>query len=245
MGGRTERAREFLRANGVTVGVAAGLVLATGLGVRWIVSERNEPPAPRKVMQFAVVNVQPAQQPKPPPPPPMPTPQKVDDEPQPDRHELRAMDIPPDAAPPPPGAAPAGPLALAEEGTGPGDAFNLVGNPGGRGILSGGGLGDGSGVGGGQGDAAARYAWFYARMQPDVEAVLRRSKRLSAVSAVAELRLWWDESGRITRVQPVRPNRDASLDQEFEALVGLQLRHRPPPDVPMPVVMRVHARRPR
>jgi hypothetical protein len=81
-------------------------------------------------------------------------------------------------------------------------------------------------------------------MQPDVEAVLRRSRRLSAVAAVAELRLWWDESGRITRVQPVRPGADPTLDHEFEALVGLQLRHPPPPDVPMPVVMRIQARRP-
>jgi len=244
MSERGDGFREFLRANGVTVGVATVLVVLTGMGVRWIVGERNEPPAPRKVMQFAVVNIQPQPQVKPPPPTPTPTPQKVEDEPQQDRHELRAMDVPPDAAPPPPGAAPAGPLSLAEEGTGPGDAFNLAGNPGGRGILSGEGLGDGTGVGGGQGDAAARYSWFYARMQPDIEAVLRKSKRLSAASAVAELRLWWDESGRITRVRPIRPSADPALDQEFESLVGLQLRHPPPPDVPMPVVMRVQARRP-
>ena len=154
------------------------------------------------------------------------------------------MEVPPDAPPPPPGPA-AGPLALAEEGSGPGDAFNLAGNPGGRGLLGPGGLGDGNGSGGGTGDAAARYAWFYGRMQPDIEAVLRRGKRLSAANAVAELRLWWDASGRITRVQPVRPGADPALDQEFEALVGVQLRHPPPPDVPMPVVMRVQARRPR
>jgi outer membrane biosynthesis protein TonB len=244
MSERVARLREYLRANGTTVGVAAALVLLAGLGIHWIVGQKSEPSSPRKVMQFAMVNVQPTPQPKLPPPPPPPTPQKVDDEPQPDRHDLRPMDLPPDAAPPPAGA-PAGPLALAEEGTGPGDAFNLAGNPGGRGILSGGGLGDGTGVGGGGGDAASRWAWFYGRMQPDVEAVLRRSRRLSAVAAVAELRLWWDESGRITRVQPVRPSPDPTLDQEFEALVGLQLRHPPPPDLPMPVVMRVQARRPR
>jgi len=41
---------------------------------------------------------------------------------------------------------------LAAEEEGPGDAFNLVGNPGGRALLSGGGLGDGTGDGDGSGD---------------------------------------------------------------------------------------------
>jgi outer membrane biosynthesis protein TonB len=241
---RVQRIAEFVRTN--RVGVGAGVVLAAlaGLGIRWIAATSREPP-PRKAMQYAVVSIQPPPpRTPPPPPPPQPTPQKVEEEPPSTRQELRPMDIPPDAPPPPPGPA-AGPLALAEEGSGPGDAFNLAGNPGGRGLLGPGGLGDGNGLGGGTGDVAARYAWFYGRMQPDIEAVLRRSKRLSAASAVADLRLWWDPSGRITRVQPVRPSADPTLDKEFEALVGVQLRNPPPADIPMPVVMRVQARRPR
>jgi outer membrane biosynthesis protein TonB len=226
------------------VAFVAVLLVGAGFGIRWIVRSHAEGPPPRKVMQFAVVSVQP-QPPRPPPPPPQaPPPPKPIDEPQPNRVDVRPTDIPPDAPPPPPGTPPAGPLALAAEGTGPGDAFQLAGNPGGRGLLSGGGIGDGTGGGLGQGDPAARYAWYYARMQPDIEAVLRRSKRLSAASVVAELRLWWDESGRITRVLPVRRSADPTLDQEFEVLVGLQLRQRPPPDIPMPVVMRVRAHRP-
>lgn len=220
----------------------AMLVLAAGAvyGVRFILQSRAAGPPVRKGVQFAVVNLQ---QPKPPPPPPkdQPPPKKLD-EPEPDRTNVKPIDLPPDAPPPPPAPA-AGPLALAAAGDGPGDAFNLAGNPGGRSLVSGGGIGDGSG-GLGDGDPAARYAWFYGRMQPDLQAVLQKSKKLTAASVVAELRIWWDEAGRITRVQPVRASADPSLDEEFQRLVGVRLRYPPPPDVPMPVVMRINARRP-
>jgi outer membrane biosynthesis protein TonB len=241
---RLERLARFVRAN--ALGVCATLILLglASFAVRWIAKNRETPP-PRKVMQFTMVNVEKPAPPKTPPPPPPPQPQKVEEareEPQANRVELKAMDIPPPDAPPPaPGG---GQLALASEGEGPGDAFNLAGNPGGRGLLSGGGLGDGTGIGGGSGDAAGRYAWYYARMQPDIEAVLRRSKKLAATSTVAELRIWWDGSGRITRVQPVGSSAHPAIADEFKALVGLQLRQPPPADVPMPVIMRIKALRP-
>ncbi len=246
MSGRSANIADFLRANGISVAVGAALLAVIALGARWIASNRAEGTPPRKVMQFAVVNVQPAQPPKPPPPPPPQpaAPPKEIDAPQPNRVELNATDIPPpEAAPPSPGAPAAGPLALAATGEGPGDAFNLVGNPGGRALLSGGGLGDGSGGGLGRGDATARYAWYYAKMQPDIEAALRGCKRLSSASVRMELRIWWDASGRITRVQPVRSG-DPAVDAELQTLVGLRLRQPPPSDVPMPVVMRLNARRP-
>jgi outer membrane biosynthesis protein TonB len=245
---RLERLARFVRAN--VVGVIAGLVLLAlaSVAVRWIARNRETPP-PRKVMQFTMVNIDkpPPPPPKAPPPPPPPQPQKVEeprDEPQANRVELKSVDIPPPDAPPP---APSGggQLALAAEGEGPGDAFNLAGNPGGRGLLSGGGLGDGNGAGVGAGaDSSARFAWYYARIQPDIEAVLKRSKKLAASSVVVELRIWWDPTGRITRVQPVGSSAHPAIADEFKALVGLQLRQAPPPEVPVPVIMRIRALRP-
>src|SRR5262249_60386561 len=82
-----------------------------------------------------------------PPPPPVVRPKAID-EPQRSRVELK--DLPPLSAPPP-SAPGGGRLALAAEATGEGDAFNLAGNPVGRGLLSGGGLGGGTGVGSGGG----------------------------------------------------------------------------------------------
>jgi hypothetical protein len=81
-------------------------------------------------------------------------------------------------------------------------------------------------------------------MQPEIEAVLRRSKKLAASQTVAELRIWWDASGRITRVQPVGSSAAPEVADEFRALVGLQLRQAPPSDIPNPVIMRIRAHRP-
>jgi outer membrane biosynthesis protein TonB len=244
---RLEALARFVRANAAAVAAALVLVGFAAVAVRWI-ARHSDKPAPRKVVQFTMVNVERPPPPKPPPTPPPPPqqPQKVEethDEPRTNRVELKAVDVPPPDAPPPtPGG---GRLALAAEGEGPGDAFALAGNPGGKGILSGGGLGEGSGSGlGSGGDAAARYAWYYARMQPEIEAVLRRSKKLASSQTVAELRIWWDAAGRITRVQPVGNSADPQVADEFRALVGLQLRQVPPSDVPNPVIMRIRAHRP-
>jgi TonB family protein len=227
--------------------LGAGLVLLVlaGLGIRWIASQRQAPP-PRKVMQFTVVNVQPASPPKPSPPPPVAPPKEVE-QPQTTRVELKASDIPPPDAPRPssePQAPAGGRLALAAEGDGAGDAFNLAGNPGGRGLLSGGGLGDGTGDGLGGADAtASRIGWYAARVKEQIENALRGSKVLTAASVRVEVRIWTDASGRISRVQLVRSTGDSRVDEAIQKLVGLP-GEAPPGDVPMPLILRVTARRP-
>src|SRR5215470_13251197 len=179
-----QRAAEFVRAHLFSVAFVLVLVSLAGYAVRWIAGNRGSPP-PRKVMQFTVVSVPPPQV-KPPPPPPPVTPPKVE-EPENTRVNLKPQDLlPPDE--PRPASPPAGPLALAAEGEGPGDAFNLAGNPGGRGLLSGGGLGDGSGGLGGQGGNP--YGWYYAQVADELSEAFRRNKRFATASARVELRLW-------------------------------------------------------
>jgi TonB family protein len=232
----------FMRANWVGVGAALVLLGLASLAVRWIAKSREAPP-PRKVMQFTMVNVEKPPPPKAPPPPPQP--QKVEEtreEAQPNRIEIKPMDLPPPDAPPPPAGG--GQLSLAAEGEGPGDAFNLAGKPGGRGLLSGGGLGDGTGDGLGQGSADARNAYYYSKVQGALESVLRRSKRLRSASLSMEIRISWDDAGRVTKAQPVKSSGDPAIDREYQDLVGLTLPTAIPPDVPKPVVLRIRARRP-
>ena len=81
-------------------------------------------------------------------------------------------------------------------------------------------------------------------MRGDLESVLAKSKRLTSAQVVMEIRIAWDDAGRITIAQPVRPSADPSIDREYQALVGLKLRNPPPPDIPKPVVFRIRARRP-
>jgi hypothetical protein len=155
---------------------------------------------------------------------------------------------PTDFTPPDPNPSPAaggGRLALAAEGEGAGDAFNLSGNPGGRGLLSGGGLGDGSGEGAGEvGGTGARFGWYYARVASEVEDVFRRAKELSSASARVELRLWIDSSGRITRAEPLQAGADRKVQDAIRSLVGQRISQPPPAEIPMPMIARLTARRP-
>jgi hypothetical protein len=49
----------------------------------------------------------------------------------------------------------------------------------------------------------------------------------------------------VTRVKLEGPTRDAAIDQAIaETLTGLQLQEPPPKDMPMPIFMRIAARRP-
>src|SRR5262249_5448567 len=157
------------------------------------------------------------------------------------RVNLKPQDLlPPDE--PRPASPPAGPLALASEGEGPGDAFNLAGNPGGRGLLSGGGLGDGSGgLGGGGGNPFGRD---FAQAAAELGEPLPRNKPTPSASLRVELRLWTDPAGRVSKVQLLRSTGDAEVDQAIQSVVGLRLRQPPPPGSPMPMVLRVTARRP-
>jgi TonB family protein len=240
---RVQKIAEWIRTN--RVGAAAGVVLVVlaGLGIRWIAATSNEPP-PRKTMQYAVVNLQPPP-PRAPPPPPPPVQPKVEEEPENRRVDLDPKDVVQDAPPPEPSAPAAGPLALAADGDGPGDAFNLAGNPGGRGLLTGGGLGDGTGSGlGGGGGTGNKYGWYYAKVAADLEEAFRKHKRMSSAATRVELRVWTDPAGRISRVQLIRSTGDPELDAAIQSVVGLRLREPPPRDIPMPMIARLTARRP-
>lgn len=243
-----ERTKDVMRARLVAATVVVAILVVAVLGVRWAAQQKREPPPPRRAMQYTMVKIQPPPSRAPPPPPPrVAQPKEV--EPQATRVEVKATDIPPPDSPPPasaPAAPAAGPLALAAEGEGPGDAFNLAGNPGGRALLAGGGPGDGtgSGAGGVGGGPGTRYGWYYARIAAEIEEAFRKNRRLTAASARVELRVWSDASGRITRVQLVRSTGDAQVDEAVQSVVGLRLREPPPADIPMPMVARLTARRP-
>jgi len=235
-----------LAARLLQVGAVAGALALGGLGIRWI-SRHRQAPGPRKVMQFTVVNIQPQQAKPLPPPPPVAPPKVVEQEPQATRVELKATDIPPPDAPPPSASQPAaGPLSLASEASGAGDAFNLVGNPGGRGILTGGGLGDGTGDGqlGADGGPGSVYGWYYSRIASRIEDRFRRQKELLGASTRAEIRVWVDSAGLVTRIQLVRSTGNPKLDQAIQSVVGVRFPEPPPADVPMPMVLRLTARRP-
>jgi protein TonB len=243
MSERGGRPWAYLKANWLGLAAGVGLLVLGYYGYKMI-NESRSSAAPRKAAPIFQVNIQPVPQRPPPPPPPEPKiiPPKVEDQQESTRVTLKPTDFtPPDMSRPAPGG---GRLSLAAEGEGPGDAFNLVGNPGGRGILTGGGLGDGTGDDFGSGNgAAARFGWYYAKIAVEIQEAFRKQKVLASASTRVDLRVWADPGGRILRVQLIKSTGDAAVDGAIQSIVGLRLADPPPADIPMPMIARFTARR--
>lgn len=229
----------FARRHAPAVGAGLAAVLVIGGAVSLIASGDDTPP-PRRVQEFTVVTIAPPPPPPPPPPPevqPPPEPQMTEMQPivEPEIKQEAPVDepneAPPSAADEPP---PSGPLGMDKAAEGPGDRFGLVGRPGGRGFLNGGG-------GGG-----SRWAGFVGAVQQQIEAALRANPKTRGVEMQVRVRLWADATGRVHRVQLVSSTGNAEIDAAVrdEALASLTLRTPPPADMPMPVVARITLRRP-
>jgi hypothetical protein len=197
---------------------------------------------PAKVESLSMVRLLP---PPPPTPPPTPPP-RVEPEPtvQPmvDQKQMMEPETKPekpmrrDEAPKSHDKAP-GPLGLNAKGEGAGDSFGLVGKPGGNGLL---GDGSGDGVGG------TRWGWYAGEVQATVEQALRNNPHTRAASLRLEIKIWPNATGRIVRVELDGSTGDPTVDTAMknEVLNGLQLQEPPPSDMPLPIVMRITARRP-
>jgi outer membrane biosynthesis protein TonB len=231
---RKDARRDFLREHGPALAVVA--VLAVGLAVTVVVLTGGESrPAPKRIAEVTIVNIQPP--PPPPPPPPQHDQPKMVEQPKMIEPEFKPEQPRPKDEPPPKAAddqPPPGPLGLDQAADGPGDDFNLAGRPGGGGLL-------GSGGGGG-----SRWGWYATMVQAQVEEALRANRRTRSAKTRVEIRLWADADGRVTRVQMAASTGDSDVDYAIktEILANLQLKEPPPKDMPMPIVARLTARRP-
>lgn len=172
--------------------------------------------------------------PPPPPPPAVPPPPK----PQMPREERMIQQVPVDSNEPKPEPkqeeAPPD-LGTGIKGDGPPDGFGLGGSGGNR--IG----GNRSGGGGG-----SRWGWYASQVQSALQNELRRDRRTSTASFRIVVRIWPDASGRISRATLADSTGDSSLDAALtrDILPGIQLQEPPPKDMPLPIVLRMTARRP-
>ena len=91
-----------------------------------------------------------------------------------------------------------------------------------------------------------KWGWYASQVQARISEELRKNPRTRKASGRFEVRIWVDPAtGRITRGKLESSTGDAALDQAIiEALQGTQLQQPPPDGMPMPIVLRVTARRP-
>jgi hypothetical protein len=216
--GMGEEEGGFLRRHrpALVAGCAAALVL--GAGIFFLVHGGKQ--TAHKVTEFTMVKLLP---PPPPPPPPQEQPvPKMIEQPKMVMPEQKPTQMQPQ---PKLSAPPTGPLGLDAKGEGPGDAFNLAGNAGGNGLLGGGG---------------SRWGWYAGIVQDQVGQILRSNDETRRAEFAADVEIWADAAGKITRVRLKTSTGNATLDRVIEdkLFAGVVLREAPPSDMPMPIVLR-------
>ena len=223
------RYRYFIWAGGLIL-----LVAPITLAIRTFTA--NQPPAKAQPVTFVKL-LPPVPTPTPPPPPAQSTPPPQEMIEQKQMMEPETKPIHPDEKPKEDSKkqAPPGPLGVNAKGEGQSDAFGLVGRPGGNGLLNGGGGGGGT-----------RFGWYAAEVVSRIETALRENSHTRDASIPGlRVRIWADNTGRVTRAQLIGSTGNSSIDTAItnEVLTGLQLKEPPPADMPMPIVLRVTAHR--
>lgn len=145
----------------------------------------------------------------------------------------------PDDEPPPeapqPEAAPSDDLSTGIAGNGPDMGLTRGGN------------GNGGKIGGsGRKGGGSRFGWYAAKVQSSIADALRSCSATRSATLSIQVRIWADANGRITRALLVDSSGDSALDAAVKnnVLTGLQLPQAPPADLPMPITLRISARKP-
>ena len=99
---------------------------------------------------------------------------------------------------------------------------------------------------GGQESPRAKWSRYATQVQSRMTESLRNNPKTRKASMRVELRVWVDNTGRVTKVVLNGSTGDAALDGTLknEVFPGLQISEPPPDGMPMPIVMRVTGRRP-
>ncbi len=174
-----------------------------------------------------------------PPPPPPPPPPPKEEPPPPEEKEEEMIEQAPEEIAEKPDDKPADepkddPIGTAIAG---GD---------GSGLALGGGGGGGRGmIGGGTGKGGSRWGWYAGTVQSRIAEALRTHPLTRRAGFTNIVKIWSDPTGRITRVKLSSSTGDRAVDTaiENEVLNGLVLSEPPPDDMPMPINLRLSARK--
>jgi TonB family protein len=113
--------------------------------------------------------------------------------------------------------------------------------------IGGGGGGKGRIGNTGKRGSGSKFGWYAAKVQSTIrEALARNSSTRTATFSSLTVKVWADANGRITRAQLVGSSGNPAVDQAIRnsVLNGLQLPQGPPADMPMPIHLRISARKP-
>jgi len=207
------------------IGGLLAIVVAGG-----VVSFLSKPTAPARPMakKSEMISIT---LPPPPPPPPKPEPPK----PEPPKDQM-VEQAPVDKDEPPEETAAADPQ---DDGL----STNNIGNGPDMGLRAGTGNGSRNRIGGGR--RGGKWDSFAVKVQNTIAETLRHHADTRSAAFSLKVLVWADANGRITRATPVGSSGDPAVDQAIkgQVLAGLQLPEPPPADMPMPINMRISARK--
>jgi hypothetical protein len=203
--------------------VIAGIILATGIGfvAKSLSGKSGGPPPKQEVMMVTTVA-----QPTPPPPAPTPPPPPMEVKKEEMIVEKKIEDAPPDPTPQ---------VETALKGGGNTGMVLKSGN--GSGIFT-----NRKTVN----EEAMRRSAYATQVKSRIEQALKGNPRTRKAGMTIEIRVWPDETGRITRAKLANSTGDKDLDDiiQNQVLTGLQISQPPPEGMPTPIIMRITARRP-
>jgi len=214
------------------IGGLLTIVLLGGIVSFLTSGPKSNRPAARK-SEFITITLPPP----PPPPPPKIEPPKPKEVEPPKEEEMVEQD-PVEENEPPPEAAPEAPSE--DLGT------NITGGNGpDMGLSKGGGSGNGK-IGGTGRKGGSKWGYYAAQIQATVADALRRNSSTKSASFSMQVRVWADPNGRITRASLVGSSGNPAVDAAIknQILTGLQLPQAPPAGMPMPINLRITARKP-
>jgi protein TonB len=199
----------------ITAGVLA-LMALIGFALRELVGDSG-PPKKHVVHNIALLR---------PPPPPPPKPKERPPEPEIKKEEVKVEQPKPDApeqAEAPPGEQ----LGVDAEGGAGSDGFGLVGNKGGRDLLS--------------PSSRAAFALYTRHLQRVMQDELAKHRKLKSVDYRVVVRLWLTDSGAVRRVELAGSSGRGEVDAALrEAIAEMaELREPPPQNMPQPLTLRI------
>lgn len=165
---------------------------------------------------------------KPPPPPPPPKQQEKPPEPEIKKEEVK-VDQPKPDAPAPDSPPPGEQLGVDAEGGAGADGFGLVGNKGGRDLLT---TGKGS------------FGFYTNLLQRHLQEELARNRKLKRLDYRLVVRVWLSKSGSVQRVALAGSTGDVELDETLRTALAsaAAMRDAPPENMPQPVRLRISNR---
>lgn len=118
-------------------------------------------------------------------------------------------------------------------------------NSSGKGPAIAGGGGAGNRIGGSGRKPSSKWGFYAAKVQASIKDALGRNASTQKTTFSMQVRVWADSTGRITKAVLVGSSGNPAVDQAIrnQVLVGLQLPEPPPAGMPMPITLRISARK--